>query len=235
METMYFFARAARAYGRQLEKRPEYQKEYEEGLGKLFTSEFYGAVTDFIFDRLKVQQRANGVRHDLVDAVFAVGDDQPIRLLARVKALQAFITTEDGANLLTGYRRAANILTKEGWDAAQPATPANAGASGEESGQAIPAPADPSEFALSYTPENEEAALIAALDSAAPAAAAAVEREDFEGAMAALASLRAPIDGFFDAVTVNDADPEKRTARLALLARIRDAVHGVADFSKIEG
>jgi glycyl-tRNA synthetase beta chain len=193
-------------------------------------------VLDFFADRLKVQQREAGIRHDLIDAVFALGgEDDLVRLLARVKALQAFITTEDGANLLTGYRRAANILKKEGWDAAQPATPANAGASGEESGQAIPAPADPSEFALSYTPENEEAALIAALDSAAPAAAAAVEREDFEGAMAALASLRAPIDGFFDAVTVNDADPEKRTARLALLARIRDAVHGVADFSKIEG
>ena len=88
---------------------------------------------------------------------------------------------------------------------------------------------------LSYTPENEEAALMTALDSAAPAAAAAVKREDFEGAMAALASLRAPIDAFFDKVTVNDADPAKRTARLALLARVRDAVHGVADFSKIEG
>ena len=88
---------------------------------------------------------------------------------------------------------------------------------------------------LGYTPEPAEAALITALDAAAPAAADAVAREDFEAAMAALATLRAPIDAFFDQVTVNDADPAKRTARLALLARIRDAVHGVADFSKIEG
>ena len=88
---------------------------------------------------------------------------------------------------------------------------------------------------LGYTPDPAEAALIAALDAAAPAAADAVAREDFEAAMAALATLRAPIDAFFDQVTVNDADPAKRTARLALLARIRDAVHGVADFSKIEG
>jgi glycyl-tRNA synthetase beta chain len=77
--------------------------------------------------------------------------------------------------------------------------------------------------------------LIAALDVAAPAAQAAVAAEDFAAAMAALASLRAPIDAFFDTVTVNDPDPQKRAARLSLLARFRDAVHGVADFSKIEG
>ena len=88
---------------------------------------------------------------------------------------------------------------------------------------------------LSYTPEAAEAALIEALDSAAPQAAAAVAAEDFEGAMAALASLRAPIDAFFDKVTVNDADEDKRKARLALLARVREAVHTVADFSRIEG
>ena len=88
---------------------------------------------------------------------------------------------------------------------------------------------------LGYTPEPAEADLIAALDAAGPAAADAVGNEDFEAAMAALATLRAPIDAFFDAVTVNDADPAKRAARLALLARVRDAVHGVADFSKIEG
>ena len=83
--------------------------------------------------------------------------------------------------------------------------------------------------------EPAESALLAALDAAEPAAADAVAREDFEGAMAALATLRAPIDAFFDQVTVNDADPAKRERRLALLARVRDAVHGVADFSKIEG
>jgi glycyl-tRNA synthetase beta chain len=88
---------------------------------------------------------------------------------------------------------------------------------------------------LSYTPLPEEAQLIAALDSAEPKARAAIEAEDFEGAMAALASLRGPVDAFFDKVTVNDPDPAKREARLNLLARMRDAVHQVADFSRIEG
>lgn len=172
------------------------------------------ALLDFFADRLKVQQREAGVRHDLIDAVFALGgEDDLVRLLARVHALQAFVTTDDGANLLAGYKRAANILKKEAY------TPDTEG----------------NPKTLSYTPEKAEADLIAALDSAEPAAAAAVAAEDFERAMAALASLRAPIDAFFDSVTVNDADPAKRTARLALLARVRAAVHTVADFSKIEG
>jgi glycyl-tRNA synthetase beta chain len=171
------------------------------------------SVVDFFADRLKVQQREAGVRHDLIDAVFALGgEDDLVRLLARVRALQAFVGTDDGANLLAGYKRAANILKKEGWDvAAEPAAP----------------PAE--------TLEPAEAALVAALDAAEPRARAAVAAEDFAGAMAALASLRAPIDAFFDQVTVNDADPGKRARRLALLARVRDAVHGVADFSRIEG
>ena len=171
-------------------------------------------VRAFMADRLKVQQREAGVRHDLIDAVFALGgEDDLVRLLARVHALQAFVTTDDGANLLAGYKRAANILKKEAY------TPDTEG----------------NPKTLSYTPEKAEADLIAALDSAEPAAAAAVEAEDFERAMAALASLRAPIDAFFDSVTVNDADPAKRAARLALLSRVRAAVHTVADFSKIEG
>ena len=167
-------------------------------------------VLDFFADRLKVQQKEAGVRHDLIDAVFALGgEDDLVRLLARVHALQSFIATDDGANLLAGYKRAANILKKEG---------------------DTPAPA-----ALSYTPEPAEAALIAALDAAEPRAAQAVADERFEEAMAALATLRAPIDAFFETVTVNDSDPAKRTTRLALLARVRDAVHNVADFSKISG
>ncbi|MFL0413877.1 glycine--tRNA ligase subunit beta [uncultured Sphingomonas sp.] len=171
-----------------------------------------GDVLDFFADRLKVQQREAGVRHDLIDAVFALGgEDDLVRLLARVKALQSFVGTEDGANLLAGYKRAANILKKEGIEASAPTV---SGA---------------------YDPEPAEAALAAALDAAEPAAADAVANEDFEAAMAALATLRAPIDAFFDTVTVNDADPAKRTARLALLARVRAAVHGVADFSRIEG
>jgi len=168
-------------------------------------------LLDFFADRLKVQQREAGVRHDLIDAVFALGgEDDLVRLLARVKALQAFVATDDGANLLTGYKRAANILRKEEWG----------------TGEAKP---------LSYKPELAESALIGALDQAEAAADAAVKDENFEAAMAALASLRGPIDAFFDSVTVNDPDPEKRTARLDLLARIRRAVHRVADFSKIEG
>ncbi|MBN8849131.1 MULTISPECIES: glycine--tRNA ligase subunit beta [unclassified Sphingomonas] len=168
-------------------------------------------VMQFLIDRLKVQQREAGVRHDLIDAVFALGgEDDLVRLLARVHALQSFVGTDDGANLLAGYKRAANILKKEGVDTAEWKP-------------------------LAYAPEPDEASLIAALDAAEPAAADAVANEDFEAAMAALATLRAPIDAFFDTVTVNDADPAKRDARLALLARVRAAVHSVADFSRIEG
>jgi glycyl-tRNA synthetase beta chain len=167
-------------------------------------------LEEFLVDRLKVQQREAGVRHDLIDAVFSLGgEDDLVRLLARVKALQAYIMTAEGANLLAAYKRAANILkAADGVDAA------------------APAPADL---------VAEERALLTALDTAAPNAAAAVDAEDFEGAMAALASLRAPIDAFFDGVMVNDEDPAKRAFRLGLLARFRDAVTQVADFSKVEG
>ncbi|RYD96285.1 MAG: glycine--tRNA ligase subunit beta, partial [Sphingomonadales bacterium] len=181
-------------------------------------------VLDFFADRLKVQQKEAGVRHDLIDAVFALGgEDDLVRLLARVHALQAFVTTEDGKNLLAGYKRAANILKKE-------SAPAKAGT--QDSG-AQPDANGTGEKTLSYTPETEEAALIQAIDSAAPLADAAIAREDFEGAMAALAGLRAPIDAFFEKVMVTE--PGKREQRLALLARMRDAVHKVADFSKIDG
>jgi glycyl-tRNA synthetase beta chain len=192
----------------------------EEALDELFESRMYptvGRLLQFFTDRLKVQQREAGVRHDLIDAVFALGgEDDLVRLLARVKALQAFVATEDGANLLAGYRRAANIVrieAKKDGDTAISDDEAGAG----------------------YTPEPAEAALIAALDAAEPAAAAAVAAEDFEGAMQALAQLRPAVDAFFEQVTVNDPDRSKRAARLALLDRIRVAVHNVADFSRIEG
>ena len=170
----------------------------------------FDSLEEFLVDRLKVQQREAGVRHDLIDAVFSLGgEDDLVRLLARVNALQAYIITAEGANLLAAYKRAANILkAADGVDAA------------------APAPADL---------VAEERALLTALDTAAPNAAAAVDAEDFEGAMAALASLRAPIDAFFEGVMVNDEDPAKRAFRLGLLARFRDAVHRVADFAKIEG
>jgi glycyl-tRNA synthetase beta chain len=214
---------------------------------------FMQDVRDFFADRLKVQQREAGVRHDLIDAVFALGgEDDLVRLLARVKALQAFVGSEDGANLLAGYKRAANILKKEGFDPLAPSIviPAKAGihreagAGGEMdsrfrgnddggTGRRNISAADP--ISLSYTPEQAEADLLAALQAAESAAGDAVAAERFEDAMAALAMLRAPIDAFFESVTVNDADPDKRAARLAMLARIRDACNRVADFSKIEG
>ncbi|MEQ7872456.1 glycine--tRNA ligase subunit beta [Sphingomonas sp. ASV193] len=167
---------------------------------------------DFLADRLKVQQREAGVRHDIIDAAVATGNETLfVRLLARVKALQAFVETGEGTNLLAGYKRAANILRKEegSWTATEVVT-----------GDGM---------------EPEEAALNAALDGADTTVGDAVEREDFTGAMAALASLRQPIDAFFERVTVNADDPSIRARRLSLLARFRDAVHQVADFSKIEG
>jgi len=214
------------------------------------------ALLDFFADRLKVQQREAGVRHDLIDAVFALGgEDDLVRLLARVHALQAFVITEDGTNLLAGYKRAANILKKEGYEGPSGAPDPQVLASLNEGNDTIPDTGEEDPLAmvddpdvgdilaeearnnssLSYTPEEAEKALIDALDAAAPRAAAAVEAEKFADAMAALATLRAPIDRFFEEVTVNAPEADKRAARLALLARFRDAVHRVADFSRIEG
>ena len=204
-------------------------------------------VIEFFADRLKVQQRDAGVRHDLIDAVFAPGgEDDLVRLLSRVAALQTFVETGEGANLLAGYKRAANILKKEKWD--MPRVMASRGEQGiPQTGEEDPLvlveePAIAQAVAEmahgSAAPADapaEEGALVAALDNAEPKAQAAVEAEDFTGAMTALASLRAPIDAFFDKVTVNDADGAVRTRRLNLLARFRDAVHRVADFSRIEG
>ncbi|HJS40257.1 MAG TPA: glycine--tRNA ligase subunit beta [Sphingomicrobium sp.] len=204
-------------------------------------------LMDFFADRLKVQQREAGVRHDLIDAVFALGgEDDLVRLLARVNALQAFVETGDGANLLVAYKRAANILKKENWDL--PRVMATKGEQGiPQTGEEDPlveveepaiaeAVAEMAQAkALPADAPAEEKALGAALDKAEPKARNAVEKEDFTAAMAALASLRAPIDAFFDHVTVNDPHKETRARRLNLLARFRDAVHEVADFSKIEG
>jgi len=200
------------------------------------------SVIDFFADRLKVQQREAGVRHDLIDAVFTLGgEDDLVRLLARVHALQAFVETGEGGNLLAGYKRAANILKKEGFSPLPEGEGQGASAPRGEGDAPAFAARSPSHPAAPGGPlplpegEGFEAALIEALDAAEPLAAAAIDAEDFEGAMAALAALRAPIDAFFDHVTVNDADPDKRASRLALLARFRSAVHRVADFSKIEG
>ncbi|MBL4719013.1 MAG: glycine--tRNA ligase subunit beta [Erythrobacter sp.] len=200
-------------------------------------------ILDFFADRLKVQQREAGVRHDLIDAVFALGgEDDLVRLLARVRALQSFMDTEDGANLLAGYKRAANILKKEDWHGAE----GEIARTGEEDPLALVDDPDMTAVIqakmaerhakeLSYAPEPAEKALMDALAKSEPAASRAIEDEDFSAAMAALAALRAPIDRFFEEVTVNADEENKRAHRLDLLARFRAAVHKVADFSRIEG
>jgi glycyl-tRNA synthetase beta chain len=207
-----------------------------------------GSLEAFLIDRLKVQQREAGVRHDLIDAVFALGsEDDLVRLLARVSALQAFVETGEGTNLLAGYKRAANILKKEGWQGKKGvmAVPGSQGISqtGEEDplvlveepaiAQAVAAMAEAHRSHVSILPE--EAALREAVERAEPLVAVALQSEDFTSAMGRLASLRAPIDAFFDKVTVNDPDADIRARRLNLLARFRDAVNRVADFSRIEG
>jgi len=205
-----------------------------------------GELLAFFADRLKVQQREAGVRHDLIDAVFALGqEDDLVRLLARVSALQAFVETDEGRDLLTAYKRAANILKKEDWSGPEIMSSAEEQGipqTGEEDPLVLveePALADAiAEMASGHAAAvtlPEEQALIDALDAAELRASAAIEAEDFTAAMAALATLRAPIDTFFDKVTVNDPEPALRERRLGLLGRFRDAVNGVADFSKIEG
>jgi glycyl-tRNA synthetase beta chain len=167
----------------------------------------------FFADRLKVLLRDQGKRHDLVDAVFALGDDDLVRIVARVEAIDAFLQTEDGVNLLAGYKRATNILKAEEKKAVLPA------------GEASRLPGAPA----------EEIALIAALDAAEPAVETALAREDFAGAMRALAELRQSVDGFFDKVLVNADDPAQRENRLRLLMRVRGAMGRVADFSQVVG
>ena len=168
----------------------------------------------FFADRLKVYLRDKGARHDLIDAVFALpGQDDLLMIVRRVEALAAFLDTEDGKNLLAGYRRAANILKAE-----------------EKKGESFSDAYDPA-----LLKEAEEQALAAALDTAARDAAAQVQAENFEAAMRALSTLRAPVDAFFTAVTVNAEDPALRANRLRLLNALREAVHKVADFSRIGG
>lgn len=217
----------------------EFERKSNNRIAKLLVLEI--AICSFMRERLIVQSRAMSLRPDVVAAVFSVRDeDDFVNDMSRVHALQAFVTTEDGANLLAGYKRAANILKKEA-----PGASRHIAETGEEDPLAMVEDPDfapvvaelarAEREANAYDREPAEAALIAALDAAEPQAEQAIAAEDFAGAMAALATLRAPIDAFFTDVTVNDADPHKRTARLALLARVRDAVHRVADFSKIEG
>ncbi|MDP3160913.1 MAG: glycine--tRNA ligase subunit beta [Reyranella sp.] len=170
-------------------------------------------VTAFLAERLKVLLREQGERHDLVDAVFALGDDDLVRIKARVEALARFLATDDGANLLAGYKRAVNILKAE-----------------EKKG---PLPhGDPKP--MDSAPEQEKA-LISALAGAEPAVAQALHQEDFAAAMRALAGLRGPVDGFFDKVLVNSEAAAERENRLRLLVQVREAMGRVADFSQVTG
>ncbi|GJE09317.1 MULTISPECIES: glycine--tRNA ligase subunit beta [Methylobacterium] len=171
----------------------------------------------FFADRLKVYLRDQGARHDLIDAVFALpGQDDLLMVVRRVEALQTFLDTEDGRNLLAGYKRAANILRIEE----------------KKDGRAYDAAPD---AGLAAAGEPAERALAEALGWARETASAAVAREDFAGAMQALSTLRAPVDAFFQDVTVNAPDPGLRENRLLLLNALRAATREVAEFAKIEG
>ncbi|TMJ58414.1 MAG: glycine--tRNA ligase subunit beta [Alphaproteobacteria bacterium] len=168
----------------------------------------------FFADRLKVQLRDQGARHDLVDAVFALeGQDDLLMVVRRVEALGKFLDTEDGKNLLAGTKRAANILRIEE----------------KKDGKVYDGPPDAALYSL-----PEEKGLAKAIDQVKAEARAAVAKEDFGGAMTAMAKLRPAVDAFFDKVKVNDDDPKVRENRLKLLNQIRAATRAVADFSKIQ-
>ena len=169
----------------------------------------------FLADRLKVHLRDEGIRHDVIDAAFQLGgQDDLVLLVARIRALQAFVSTDEGANLLAGYKRAVNILEAE-----------------EKK--------DGVEYSLDPHPKlaetDSEKALFAALDAAEAAIGPALESEDFAAAMTALSDLRAPIDAFFETNVVNADAPMVRRNRLCLLHRIRTVMNRVAIFSAVEG
>lgn len=173
------------------------------------------SLLDFFADRLKVHLREQGVRHDLIQAIFALGgEDDLLRLMARVAALGAFLDSDDGANLLVAYRRGANILRIEE----------------KKDGVVHDGAVDPA-----LLQQDEESALAEALAAATVKIDAALAAEDFATAMAAMAGLRQPIDHFFNEVTVNSEDPVQRGNRLRLLSQIRATLRKVAEFSQIEG
>jgi glycyl-tRNA synthetase beta chain len=171
-------------------------------------------VPAFFADRLTVLLRDQGQRHDLVAAVFALGDDDLVRIVRRVEALAAFLATDDGANLLAGYKRASNILRAE-----------------EKKG---PLPEGMVRTGLPNQPEPETVLAFAAA-AASTAVDTALEAEDFAAAMTALAALRTPVDVFFEAVLVNSDIPEERENRLKLLGQVRAVMGRVADFGQIAG
>jgi glycyl-tRNA synthetase beta chain len=172
-------------------------------------------LLSFFADRLKVHLREKGARHDLIDAVFALGGQDDLALIVkRVEALDKFLKTDDGANLLVGVKRASNILAIEEKKDKTSYT---------------------GDYDIKLLKEKAETALAAAIESVKQDTVAAINVESFTGAMNALAELRRPVDDFFDKVTVNADDPALRKNRLHLLSQIRAATLGVADFSKIAG
>jgi glycyl-tRNA synthetase beta chain len=172
-------------------------------------------LLSFFADRLKVQLREQGARHDLVDAVFALeGQDDLLMVVRRVEALGKFLDTDDGKNLLAGSKRAANILRIEE----------------KKDGRTYDCAPNPALYSMA-----EEKTLAKAIDQAKAEASSAVAKEDFAAAMGAIAKLRPAVDAFFDKVKVNDDDPQVRENRLKLLNQIRAATRAVADFSRIEG
>jgi glycyl-tRNA synthetase beta chain len=168
----------------------------------------------FFHDRLKVSLRDAGARHDLVDAVISADSNDILQVTQRADALSTLLSSADGQNLLAGYKRGANILAAEE----------------KKDGKSYPGTVDQAALKLS-----EETALAFAVDAVHAAVSSHVGKDDYKGAMAELATLRAPVDAFFTAVLVNDADPAVRANRLNLLARLRDTMHLVADFSKVAG
>jgi len=171
-------------------------------------------LLSFFADRLKAQLRDQGARHDLVDAVFALeGQDDLLMVVRRVEALGKFLDTDDGKNLLTGTKRAANILRIEE----------------KKDSRAYDGAPDPALYSL-----PEEKTLAKAIDQAKAEASGAVAKEDFAAAMSAMAKLRPAVDAFFDKVKVNDDDAKIRENRLKLLNEIRAATRAVADFSRIQ-
>lgn len=176
-------------------------------------SDWIEEILAFLADRLKGLLRDEGRRHDLVDAVFALGDDDLARIVLRIEALSAFLDSDDGANLLAGYRRSTNILAAEAKKGPLP------------SGAAVRAPGAP----------DEELALMDALTAALPSVEAGVAAEDFTGAMRALAALRPRLDAFFEKVLVNAQDPAVRDNRLRLLIEVGAAMDAVADFRAVSG
>ncbi len=184
---------------------------YSQSLAK----EIAGELMTFFADRLKVHLREKGARYDLISAVFALGgEDDLVRLLSRVDALTGFLVSEDGANLLTAFKRASNIVRIEE----------------KKDGKTYDGGIEEDKLQ-----QEEEIILHKKLEEAIPSIAEKVKNERFDEAMLVLAGLRMPVDAFFDHVTVNSEEPPLRINRLRLLSQIRSALGGVADFSKIEG